>query len=417
MSFSDLCFRLVGWIDKIISPPDTQYESATPPEEPKHGPLLPKYASLRNAVESKLEHLVRHEIPEHRELAENDSLELYYVEIEATTDEGQALLDAFCKEFNPAARQQWVRKFFGSNATVRLDCLAGVFNSADMPSTTGLDLHSQILNQGTPAVYQVRLWSKWVQALDASSHSTAIVRGSAVVLRIRDSQGQHDDIRRETYPVKLGRQSEITVEGTFASAGHCTLHWRRGRVELEDHSKNGTWIDGVRLHQQSKPLSLGKHQIKLGKGQGEVKDYPEIGLDILAETATPISQPTPLNTHTPIASDMQALLAVLSAQDATGNPHIDVLRLPFSIGRGAGSGYVTPPAHAGVSGLHLVIESFNDQGAEVLNEANAKNGTALGGVLQGERFFWPFGEEITLAPKWKNAPPVSILLKKPGGQP
>ena len=91
-----------------------------------------------------------------------------------------------------------------------------------------------------------------------------------------------------------------------------------------------------------------------------------------------------------------------------------MLRLPFSIGRGAGSGYVTPPAHVGVSGLHLVIESFNDQGAEVLNEAHAKNGTALGGVLQGERFSWPFGEEITLAPKWKNAPPVSILLKRPG---
>ena len=238
-----------------------------------------------------------------------------------------------------------------------------------------------------------------------------------MVLRMQDNQGQHGDIRRETYPIKLGRLGEVAVNGTFASAEHCTLHWLGGQVELEDHSKNGTWVDGIRLHQQSKPLSLGKHQIKLGKGQGEVKDYPEIELDILAEAATPISQPTPLNTHTPIASDMQALLAVLSAQDATGNPHIDVLRLPFSIGRGAKYGYSIPPAHSGVSGTsrpHLIIEAINNHGAEVLNEAHAKNGTALGGVLQGERFHWPFGEEITLAPKWKNAPPVSILLKRPG---
>ena len=412
MSFSDLCLRLVGWIDKTISPPNLQEGGSTQPEESKPKPALQQYAPIRRAVEGKLEHLVRHEIPEHRELAENDSLELYYVEIEAATEEGQALLDAFCQEFNPAARQQWVRKFIGANATVRLDCLAGVFRSVELPSTSGLDPHLQLLNQGNPAVYSVRLWCKWVQ-VDGPTPPQYPVNGNPVVLRIHDRQGQREGIRRDAFPIKLGLQSEISVEGTYVSGRHCTLHWRGGQVELEDHSKNGTWVDGAKLHQQTKPLAAGTHQLKLGKGQGDVQEYPEIDVTILVGTVTPTVDPTPLSAYTPIAEPGQTLLAVLSVQDATGSPLIDVLGLPFNIGRSGGNNYVTPPAHAGVSGLHLVIEALVEQGAEVSNPAYEKNGTRLGDALQGEHFLWPYGEEITLAPKWKNDPPVRILLQRP----
>jgi hypothetical protein len=294
-----------------------------------------------------------------------------------------------------------------------------VYRNTDLPPTPDLDQHVQILNQGIPATYRVSVWSKWVQAPPPpppTLHPGPSARGNAVVLRIHDGQGPRPDIRRENSPVKIGRQGEVAVDGTYASADHCTLHWQGGQVELEDHSKNGTWIDGAKLHGQRKPLSLGKHQIKLGKAQGEAKDSPEIELEILAETTTPIAGPTPAVTHmpTPVASDRQSLLAVLSIQDASGNPHIDVLRLPFSIGRGSDRDYVAPPAHAGVSGLHLVIEALSSEGAEVSNPAHAKNGTALAGVLQGGRFLWPFGEEITLAPQWKHDKPVNITLKRPG---
>ena len=421
MSLSDLFSRLVEMFGSEITPPKFPGDDIFPPTINKPKPPPKKYAPLRDAVESKLEHLVRYEIPEHRELAKDDMLELYYVEIESMP-EGQALLDAFCKEFSPASRQQWVRDFLGANATVKLDGFTGVYRNAELPSTDHLDQHSQLLNQGTPSAYRVHLWSKWSQATLPKPG-----KGNAVVLRIHDAQGEQAGIHRETYPIKIGRQGDITVSGTYASTHHCTLHWHGGQVELEDHSTNGTWIDGAKLHRQSKLLSLGKHSIKLGKGQGDVNDWPEIELDILAEkpqihaTPTPvvISDATPIviSEVTPIATDAPVLLGVLSVQDATGNPHIDVLRLPFSIGRGAKYDYATPSAHVGVSGSsgpHLVIEAINAEGAEVLNEAHSKNGTLLGGVLQGGRFLWPFGEEITLAPKWKDNPPVRICLKRPG---
>jgi len=415
MSLSELFSRLLEFLGTEAGPaaPLAQTQAPPPPNTPE--PAQGKYAPLRAAIENRLEHLLRYDIPEHRDLAEDDVLALYYVEIDAEP-EGQALLDEFCREFNQAARRQWVRKLLGADAPLKLDSLAGVFRRAELPQAAQPDPHWHILNQGTPATYRVSLWSQWVQAPQSGPRPVASVRGNAVVFHIEDSQGARPDSRRETYPVKIGRLGEIAVTGTYASAEHCTLHWRGGQVELEDHSKNGTWVDGVKLHRQRQPLGLGRHRLALGKSHGQPQDCPLIELDIFAETATPVAAPTPLDTQgrTPIADAAQTLLAVLSAQDASGNPHIDLLRLPFTIGRGAGRDYTTPPAHAGVSSLHLVIEALGEQGAEVLNEAHAKNGTALAGVLQGERFLWPFGEEITLAPKWTSAPPVRVSLKRPG---
>lgn len=419
MSLSDLFSRFLEFIGSEVSPAEHPTDGQPgPAAKAQTAQPTGKYAPIREAVESKLEHLLRHEIPTHREIAGDDYLELHCLEIEAAP-EGQALLDEFCQEFKPAARQAWVRTFIGNNPAVKLDSFAGVFRQAELPSIEHLDPLLQILNLGAPATYRVSLWTRWVQAAprpQAPSHSAPGARGNPVVLRIQDGQGIRAEIRRETYPIKIGRLGDIAVDGTFTSGEHCSLHWNGGQVELEDHSKNGTWLDGAKLHRQSQPLGLGKHRLKLGKDKGEAKDWPEIEVEILAETVTPIAPVTPVNTGnaTPIASDAGTLLAVLSVQDATGNPHLDLSRLPFSIGRGTGRDYVTPPAHAGVSGLHLIIEALGERGAEVLNEAHAKNGTALEGVLQGERFLWPFDQTITLAPQWKNAPPVRIVLKRPG---
>lgn len=420
MSLSDLFSRFLEFIGSELSPAESL--SAEPPKPQATMRLqteLPpgKYAPIREAVEGRLEHLVSQEIPEHRQLAEDDILELHYVEIESAP-EGQALLDEFCKEFSPSARQAWVRKFFGNNPAVKLDGFARVFRSADLPPTANLDPHLQLLNLGSSDTYRVRLWSRWVQAPKAAPplpRRMPSVRGPAIVLRIYDSRGSNPEIRRETYPIEIGRLGEVVVDGTYVSAEHCTLRCYGGQVELEDHSKNGTWVDGAELHGQTRPLSLGVHRLKLGKGQGEAKDWPEIDLKIIAETVTPIAEPTAVASAlaTPIAADGQAVLAVLSIQDATGNPRRDVLELPFSIGRSADRDYVTPPAHAGVSGHHLVIEAIHEEGADVFNMAHAKNSTALEGILQGERFLWPFDQTISLAPKWKHAEPVLITLQRP----
>ena len=413
-----LITRILDFFGQEVAP-------AEPPDEPAAAPrraaksavMARQYAPILDAVAARLEHLARHEIPGHREIARHDLLELHYVEIAAADENGQALLDLFCAEFTPAARQEWVRDHIGGNPAVTLDALAGVYRSAELPSTDGLDRHLQILNQGAPAAYEVRLWKKWVPAPPAAKASAAApARGPALVLQMRDGQGQHDDIHRETYPIKIGRRGDVRAEGTFVSSEHCALHWRDGQVLLEDHSRNGTWLDGARLHYGSKPLGVGSHRLKLGQAQGDAQDCPEIQLHILADSATPVAGATPLDAGlaTPIAGDAPGgLLAVLACRDDTGEPHIDLLRLPFSLGRGAACDYVAPPGHAGVSSRHLVIEAVDGEGAQVFNAARAKNGTALDGALQGERFLWPYGGEVTLAPKWKSAPPVRILLKRP----
>jgi len=104
-------------------------------------------------------------------------------------------------------------------------------------------------------------------------------------------------------------------------------------------------------------------------------------------------------------------LAVLAIVDATGSPRHDVLKLPFTIGRGSAQDYVVPDANQGVSREHLVIESIDRTGAVAFNRAVARNGTSAGSQSLPERFVWRFGEEIVLGEKWANAPAVRIALR------
>ena len=417
MFLANIFSNAFDWVVEVVGSglgpkPPVDHPPPTSPEQIAQAQPIPrKYQSIRDAVESKLEHLMRIEIPEHRDMAKNDVLELQHLEIEATTPEGETLLREYCLEFSLASRQEWVRDFVGTNTAIRLGSFTGVYPCGGLPSNAQIDHRLEILNQGNLASFKLYRYSKWVRDSVPPPET-----GCQVVLRIHDAQGQKPEIRRDTYPVSIGREGEVVVDGTYVSRHHCSLHGRGGQVELEDHSKHGTWLGGVKLHGQSKLLTPGKHMLKFGKAHGDVKDWPELELEIPFSSATPVANATPINMDiatTPIASEPRKLLAVLSVQDATGNPNIDVLTLPFSIGQQAGRDYVTPPTHAGVSREHLVIESITDEGAEVLNEAHAKNGTTLNGLLQGERFLWPFDGEITLAAKNTRYPLIRITLKHP----
>jgi hypothetical protein len=102
---------------------------------------------------------------------------------------------------------------------------------------------------------------------------------------------------------------------------------------------------------------------------------------------------------------------VLAITDASGSPKYDVLKLPFTIGRGSAQDYVVPDANQGVSREHLVIESIDRSGAVAINRAAARNGTFAGTEELPERFVWRFGEEIVLGEKWTSAPVVRIALR------
>lgn len=379
-----------------------------------------KYAAVRQAVELRLEELVRSEIPEHREIAKRDVLELHYIEIESSP-EGEELLRSFFKDFSPSARQDWIRDRLGANRQVDLECFAGVFGSFDLPGTGHLDKHTQILNQGAAPVYRVNLYAHWVQQVpEPAAPGGRPVPGPPVVIGIRDAQGQRQE-RRAEYPCKVGRggKSRVVVAGKFVSTEHFTLHYEDQRFWLEDHSRNGTWLDGTRVPRDQRiALDQDSYRLKLGKEKGEAADCPELILEI---QRTPVADsagftPVAASNATPVISAPLAneLLAVLAIKDTTGSLLLDVLGLPFTIGRNSGLGYTVPAGNAGVSGEHLVIERLTAEGAEVVNRAVAKNGTSLNGTPQPERFLWPYDAEIQLAPRWRKDPEVRIVLKRPG---
>ncbi len=44
------------------------------------------------------------------------------------------------------------------------------------------------------------------------------------------------------FSIGLYRENDLVVPGTYASRNHASLHWRRNRFELIDHSTNGTYV-------------------------------------------------------------------------------------------------------------------------------------------------------------------------------
>lgn len=227
----------------------------------------------------------------------------------------------------------------------------------------------------------------------------------------------------------LGSSAEADAEisGYYVSAMHCTLYWNEGQVWLEDHSTNGTWIDGYRLKRGTRAVLNDGVSLSFGRDRAEsgFDRYPLVRIQGLGAPAaaganhTPVAPPTnsaPIAPEgaTPIAAPARetAPLAVLDIVDATGTPRRDVLRVPFSIGRGSVQDYVVPDANEGVSREHLIIESIDRNGAVTRNLAAAKNGTFAGHASLPERFTWRFGEEIVLAEKWTSAPVVRLTLRR-----
>lgn len=396
-----------------LSPPPPETDESFPPP----GPPLDARAEddpVISALERRLDELLLREIPRHRRFAGQDVLELHCIEI-AAAPEGRVLLERFFKEFSPAARLAWARRHLGGNTMVTLDGFAGIFGSAELPDTAAMDKHEQMLSQGAPPAFAIHLWGNWKHAEGQPPPGPAAA-GRPVLLRVLDAQGRRPEIRLDAYPLGIGRSAAcaVAVAGAFVSGSHCSLHAEGGRIWLEDHSRNGTWLDGEKLPpRQRVELGAGRHRLKLGRAEGEAKDCPEIELELQALAATPVAAATPIAGATPVAAPAGPLLAVLSIEDATGRPLRDVLGLPYTVGRAEDRDYPVPAAHAGVSGRHLSIVEITADGARVANEACEKNGTALNGELQPAEFFWPFGAEIVLAPKWRRDPPVRIVLKRP----
>lgn len=418
-----------------------------------------RYAPIKEAIERRISTFLKHDLVSHLEIGFNEQFVLNYIEI-SSDSQGRDALMQFLREFSPEARVEWVKRLLGPAVRkhVSVEQFLGVDREFSVDDLAESDPFEEELNQALTPTYRVILHGRWetrpvveVVAPEASAqpipHAAVPARATGPLLRltVADAKPQFGLARRtieiDTYPVTLGSsaRTDVEISGYYVSALHCTLHEGHEGVSLEDHSTNGTWVDGKRAPRGVRvPLRQGA-VIAFGRSDGDraFERYPQFSLHYVQRTGESAGGHTPIvpaysatpvvpEGGTPIISSETAYvaahvafmpatvppLAVLAVVDASGNPRRDILKLPFSIGRGSAQDYVVPDANQGVSREHLVIEKIDQRGATVKNLGNSKNGSFADGQALPEEFSWQFGQEIVLAERWSSAPVVRLCLRR-----
>ena len=398
-------------------------------------PTATRYSPIREAVERRVSSFLRQDVVSHLEIGFNEIFLLHYIEIGADK-QGAEELAQFLREFSPDARVGWVKKLLGPavGQHVSLEQFQGMDREFAPEKLAETDPFEDKLNQASVAPYRVILHGRWesgpaLQPQQAQQPAAEETReaGPGVRLSVQDGKGTGPRlVEIAQFPAVLGSslQADIEISGYYVSARHCTLHWEGEQLWLADHSTNGTWADGERVRRGTRVALANGAQLGFGRdrGEGDHQRYPAISLLLMRDPGNATATPVAPSTSTPIApgiatqrhiaaSGEKAPLAVLSIIDATGSPKRDVLKLPYTIGRGSAQDYVVPDANQGVSREHLVIEEIDRTGAVTLNRAVGRNGTFAGNQALPERFLWRFGEEIALGEKWAGAPVVRLSLQ------
>jgi pSer/pThr/pTyr-binding forkhead associated (FHA) protein len=409
-------------------------------------PIGTRYAPIREAVERRIHAFLRKDLVSHLEIGFDEIFLLHYIEIATEDSKGAEVLARFLGEFSPEARVRWVRKLLGPAAGrhVSIDQFLGLDKEFTAEQLAETDPFEEALNQAAMPLYRVILHGRWesrpaaeqpaaTEAEPSVPPQASRTAGPCLRLSVQDAKspdpgkaGGTRVVEIEHFPAVLGSSihADVEISGYYVSARHCTLHWEGQQLWLADHSTNGTWVDGERVHRGTRvPLANG---VLLGfgrdRGDEDHDRYPALQAQLMRKpvapgaSATPVapSRPTPV-APTIVAADPAsapaAPLAVLAIVDASGSPKRDVLKLPFTIGRGSAQDYVVPDANQGVSREHLVIEEINRSGAVTLNRAATRNGTFAGNQALPERFVWRFGQEIVLGERWTSAQPVRVSLR------
>jgi pSer/pThr/pTyr-binding forkhead associated (FHA) protein len=393
-----------------------------------------RYAPIREAVERRVQSFMRQDLVSHLEIGFNEIFLLHYVEISADK-QGAAELEQFLREFPAESRINWVKKLLGPalGQRVSVEQFLGLDKEFSAEALAETDPFEEQLQHGVKPLYRVILHGRWESGVPETAQAPAQssrLPGPTLRLAVQDAkEGEARVVEVEQFPAVLGSSvhADVEISGNYVSARHCTLHWDGELLWLADHSTNGTWIDGERVRRGQRVAVANGALLGFGRdrGEGAFDRYPAIRASLLRQplaagaTATPVAP----SGSTPVAPGIAPLekprslrlvpLAVLAVVDASGSPRHEVLKLPFTIGRGTAQDYVVPDANLGVSREHLVIESIDRTGAVAVNRAVSRNGTYAGSDELPERFVWRFGEEIILGEKWTNAPVVRIALRQP----
>jgi FHA domain len=422
---------------------DPAYDD-TSSDEDTIRPTATRYAPIREAVERRVNTFLREDLVSHLEIGSNEIFLLHYIEI-AADRQGSAVLAQFLHEFSPESRVHWVKKLLGPavGKHVSVDQFLGLDREFTAEALAETDPFEEKLNQAATPLYRIILHGRWESGPTAADRAESLaplvgprIAGPCLSLSVRDAKSPDPDKGSSTriaeiehFPAVLGSSvhADVEISGYYVSARHCTLHWDGQRLWLADHSTNGTWVDGERVHRGDRVVLANGAMLGFGRDKGDRDHdrYPAIHIQLTRNQVEPGASFTPVapSCSTPVAPSVAMLipiqapaekapLAVLAIVDASGSPRRDVLKLPFTIGRGSAQDYVVPDANQGVSREHLVIEELNRSGAVTLNRAVDKNGTFAASQALPERFVWRFGQEIVLGDKWKSAPAVRIALRQ-----
>jgi len=404
------------------------------PEEDAVRPTTTRYAPIREAVERRVQSFMRQDLVSHLEIGFNEIFLLHYIEISADA-QGAAQLEQFLREFPAESRVQWVKKLLAPalGQRVSVEQFLGLDKEFSAAALAETDPFEEQLQQNARPLYRVILHGRWESGPAEQPPAPAPAQparqaGPALRLELQDAkQAERRTAEIEQFPAVLGSSvnADVEITGYYVSARHCTLHWDGQQLWLADHSTNGTWVDGERVQRGQRVAVANGALLGFGRDRGEAEHdrYPAVRAHFMRHpvaagaSATPVAPSASTPVVPGIAPPAQARphavppLAVLAIVDASGSPKQDVLKLPFTIGRGSAQDYVVPDANQGVSREHLVIESIDHSGAVAINRAAARNGTFAGTEELPERFTWRFGEEIVLGEKWTSAPVVRIALQ------
>jgi hypothetical protein len=258
-------------------------------------PTTSRYAAIKDAVERRVATFLRQDLVSHLEIGFNEIFVLHYIEISADNQGKPALLQ-FLHEFSPEARIDWVKKLLGPavGQHVNIDQFMGLdqeFSAEDLAET---DPFEEELNHVARPTYRIVLHGRWdSRPAPMSSGSIAAVEpviaepplrapGPKLVIAIQDAKwdasarddGAARSVEFDQFPAVLGSsaQADIEVSGYYVSAMHCTLYWNEGKVWLEDHSTNGTWVDGEKLRRGTRVSLANGSVLGIGRARSE-RDY------------------------------------------------------------------------------------------------------------------------------------------------
>jgi pSer/pThr/pTyr-binding forkhead associated (FHA) protein len=435
---------------------------APPMSEPLGDPAhLGAYGPLIGAIRDELEHFVAAHVRLHVVIADRDRFVLTSIGVRcAGTGDARRLLQQFMHEFKPEQVKRYLAREviagLPNASAIDLSQFAGLFDAETRADAEEGGEYRELLDAlrtEPPAPvrpYEISVVGRWTE-LDAARPPIASTAASAQpvptpstpMAGLRSEFDVHDaDGRRRVvlqavvpgrrYLVGKGDGCDIRVNGTYTSRRHAEIWLDRGSWWVGDAgSTNGIRVESqTGAHGRSgaavsadvePPVRLADDALIVlsARAEGPPADYPTLALRPAAAASarlTPIATvgapKTPLTAILPAAGG-EAVFKITALQ-ASGVRTLELsgALLPVTIGRSRNQTLVVDRRHDGVSGHHLDLVAFDDDGAEVI--VHGDNGIAIDGVphAPGAHCRWPLGATLRLGAAADESPACTLQLTR-----